>query len=180
MQRRFLVIGASIGAASAVIILLAHRWSTASIFQASIAFMLCCIAAHDAKTRRIENVTVLAVAGLRLYEMTLAAIAGGTGLASALSYSLVGAAAVFAVLLATVMIMERGTGSAGIGGGDVKLLAALGFCFGWESGLATVGLSCLLMVLHQMISRQVRPSHNITCAFAPYIAVASMFTMLVR
>ena len=142
--------------------------------------MLCCIAAHDAKTRRIENVTVLAVAGLRLYEITLGAIAGGTGLASALSYSIVGAMAVLTVLLATAMIMERGTGSAGIGGGDVKLLAALGFCFGWEAGLATVGLSCLLMVFHQMISRQVRPSHTIACAFAPYIAVASMFTMLVR
>ena len=47
-------------------------------------------------------------------------------------------------------------------------------------GLATVGLSCLLLVLHQMISRRVRPSRSITCAFAPYIAVASMFTMLVR
>lgn len=180
MQRRFLVIGASIGAASSVLMLLDHRCSTASIFQASLAFMLCCIAAHDAETRRIENVTVLAVAGLRLYEMTLAAIAGGTDFASTFSYSLVGAAAVLTVLLATAMIMERGTGSAGIGGGDVKLLAALGFCFGWEAGLATVGLSCLLMVLHQMLSRRVRHSRTAAYAFAPYIAVASMFTMLVR
>ena len=180
MRRRFLVIGASIGAASAVLMLLAHRCSTASIFQASLAFMLCCIAAHDAKTRRIENVTVLTVAGLRLYEITLGAIAGGTGLAPALSYSLVGAAAVLAVLLATAMIMERGTGSAGIGGGDVKLLFVAGTYFGWMQGIFLVVTACVLGLVFAVLGRGKREGEDAgMIPFGPSIAAACWITALV-
>ena len=85
---------------------------------------------------------------------------------------------VLAVLLGTARIMERRSGTAGIGGGDVKLLAALGFCLGWEAGLAITGISSVLLVLHRLIPRTSRTSRGAAFAFAPYIAVASMFTML--
>ena len=177
-MKRLRTIWICTGAAAAVLMLLAHRLSTASVFQAAVAFMLACAAAHDLETRRIENRTVITVATLRLYEIALGAIAGTCSFSETLSYSLLGAAAVLAVLLATTALMERRSGSAGIGGGDVKLLTALGFCYGWETGLAIAGLSCALLLLHNLAPHGLRPARGAAFAFAPYIAVASLFTVL--
>ncbi|MDO5106944.1 MAG: prepilin peptidase, partial [Coriobacteriaceae bacterium] len=163
------------GVPSAALVLLLGGCSTTAVFHAALAFMLCAAAGHDLVLRRIENGTVLAVVLLRVWELVLAGIADPPSLAAQCAFSIAGGAVVLAVLLGTARIMERGTGSAGIGGGDVKLLAALGLCLGWEAGLATVGLSCLLMVLHRFAPRTRRAD---AYAFAPYIAVASMFTML--
>lgn len=163
------------GYPAAALVLLLGGCSVASIVRAALAFMLCAAAGHDLVLRRIENGTVLAVVLLHVWELLLAGIADPSVIAAQCAFSLAGAATVLAVLLGTARIMELRSGAAGIGGGDVKLLAALGFCLGWEAGLATVGLSCLLMLLHRLAPRT---SHGAAFAFAPYIAVASMFTML--
>jgi len=175
VRGRIRTIWIAAGAATAALVLLLGGCSVASIFRAALAFMLCAAAGHDLVLRRIENGTVLAVVILRVWELVLTGVADPSILAAQCASSLASAAIVLAVLLGTARIMERRSGTAGIGGGDVKLLAALGFCLGWEAGLATVGLSCLLMLLHRLAPRT---PHGAAFAFAPYIAVASMFTML--
>ncbi len=166
------------GVPISVLILLLGGCSSTSIIQAALAFMLCAAAGHDLVLRRIENGTVLAAVLLRVWELALAGIADPSIIAAHCASSLAGAATVLAVLLGTARIMERRSGTAGIGGGDVKLLAALGFCLGWEAGLAITGISSVLLVLHRLIPRTSRTSRGAAFAFAPYIAVASMFTML--
>ena len=175
MQERIRTIWIAAGAAAAALVLLLGGCSTTSIFRAALAFMLCAAAGHDLVLRRIENATVLAVVLLRAWELVLAGIADPASFAAQCASSRAGGAVVLAVLLSTARIMERGTGSAGIGGGDVKLLAALGLCLGWEAGLAVTGLASILLVLHRLAPRTRRGD---AFAFAPYIAVASMFTML--
>ena len=175
MRSRFLWIIA--GAASAVVLLVLRQLSVASIFHAAVVFMLCCIAAHDVETRRIENGTVCTLFCLRLYALVLAWAAGVAGVGIALESSVVGAAVVLMVLLATACLSQRVTGSAGIGGGDIKLLSALGFWFGWEAGLAVAALSCVLLLTAQTV--RARPVRQATFAFAPFIAVSSVCALLV-
>ena len=139
--------------------------------------LLALCAAHDIECRRIENGAVLAIAGLRVWELALAA---RTNTASALHgavASLAGGAAVLAFLLGAAALMERRSGATGIGGGDVKLLCALAFWFGWEAGLAIAALSCLLLVAAQpLLARRGRRE---TFAFAPFIAISSGLLLLI-
>jgi|GEM_PF-2189761 len=165
------------GAAAAVLVLLVHPGLPATIFKAALIFMLCCIAAHDAATRRIENATVLAIICLRAYEAVHAGVFGIAHPLLELAASCAGALTVLTVLLVTAHLSERLTASAGIGGGDVKLLAALGFFLGWERGLIIAGLSCVLLVAMQTLPRG-RPRSSMH-AFAPYIAVSSLLALLV-
>lgn len=175
MQGRSRIIWIGLGAASAALMLSLSAWERPAqgVVHAAMAVLLVYAAAHDAGTRIIPNGVVAALAALRLAELAALAASDVRGALDATASSLAGAAAVLAVLLATARLMERRTGSAGIGGGDVKLLGALGFCFGWEAGLLIAGLSCALMLAHRLIPRFGKPEAD-AFAFAPYIALAAI------
>lgn len=175
MQGRSRIIWTGLGAASAALMLSLPLWERPAqgAVHAAMAVLLVYAAAHDAKTRIIPNGVVAALATLRLAELGALAVSDVRGALDASAASLAGAAAVLAVLLTTACLMERRTGSAGVGGGDVKLLGTLGFCFGWEAGLLIAGLSCALMLAHRLIPRFGKPEAD-AFAFAPYIAVAAI------
>lgn len=97
-------------------------------------------AIHDLRTRTIPNACVAAVAFARLCAVA-ALSATGADPVLLLAESLLGAAAVGTPLVLSAHLVG------GIGGGDVKLLTALGLCFGWQRGVALVVLSCALTVL---------------------------------
>lgn len=105
-------------------------------------------AVTDLRRRIIPNGCALAVAACGL----LAAAPSGV---EALGCSVAGGAVVCAVLLATAALSARGGGVPGIGGGDVKLLAAAGLWHGPVGGLAVVALSCLAGVCLWGASRAV-------------------------
>lgn len=100
-------------------------------------------AACDAQRRLIPNgcSCVAALAGaLRAGALCLA----GADAAATLGRALAGGVIVLAVMLAAAALSRRARGEAGVGGGDVKLLAALGLWLGPVGGLACVALSCLV------------------------------------
>ena len=166
------------GAATAALVLIMERFSVSAIMCAGMLVCLALCAAHDIECRRIENGAVLAIAGLRVWELALAAC---TNTASALHgavASLAGGAAVLAFLLGAAALMERRSGATGIGGGDVKLFAALGFCLGWETGLAIIALSCALLVAVQGLRALCSRKPASAFAFAPYIAAATAVILL--
>lgn len=90
-------------------------------------------ARSDLRTRTVPNGCSVAVAVLGLAR----AVARG-----ALPEALLGAAAVAAVLLATAKVFLWLRGDPGIGGGDVKLLAASAVWTGPFGGLAAVAFAC--------------------------------------
>lgn len=111
--------------------------SPAQIALLVVAVVACAVAAvTDLRRRIIPNgcVAVVAACGLA------SAATGGIGV---LASALAGAAVVLAVLLVTAAVSARATGASGIGGGDVKLLAAAGLWYGPVGGLAAVAGSCL-------------------------------------
>lgn len=112
---------------------------------------LCLAAASDLGSRIIPNGCVAAVAAARLPALACCEDRGAM-----LAESVLGAVAVFALLLLSAAVSRKATGSCGIGGGDLKLLSALGLWAGPVGGLAIVGLSCLFALAGRLVVRRVR------------------------
>lgn len=97
-------------------------------------------AATDLSCRIVPNGCVLAVAAAGVLRATVA---------SARTHDLMpllaaagGGLVVLVVMLAAAGLSARGGREPGVGGGDVKLLSAVGFWVGPVGGLLVVGLSC--------------------------------------
>ena len=157
--------------------------------------------AIDLRERRIPNKLVTAMAALWLsVRVLLAAIvaacsAGAFGVdaqigdaalvASAtmmrmipfgltLGDGLVGALVLGGGSLATSIAFERLAQRPSMGGGDVKLLAAVGLFLSWERGLWCLFAACLVVLVMQMVSRIREGGKRIasqTFPFAPAILV---------
>lgn len=141
-------------------------------------------AVTDLRCRIVPNGCAAAVAVSGLARASLAVATGLRGPLPIL-WSLSGVAVVFAVMLCAALVSSRGGRGRGVGGGDIKLLAAVGAWTGPVLGLATVGLSCLVgvagwfayrvAVALRDADRPVRPG----IPLAPSIAVVSLFVVLV-
>lgn len=170
--------GVFLGAASAALVACGTGLSVMAAIRTALIAMLAAISAHDARTRRIENGSVVAIAGLRAFELLLVSCGDLPSALRELRASLFGAAAVLAFLLLSAHIMGRRTSDAGIGGGDVKLFAALGFSLGCARGFSVIALSCALLLAVQGIGTLLHRSAGKTFAFAPYIAAAVCIVLL--
>lgn len=131
-------------------------------------------AATDLARRIIPNGCVAVVAALGAAR----AAARGTLPGAAL-----GALVVLAAMLLAAAASERVSGRPGVGGGDVKLLAAAAVWTGPVLGLAVVGASCLLGAMGWAATRLAgrlvgrgRTSEGIP--LAPAVAIATLAAVL--
>lgn len=106
---------------------------------AALAAALGLATAEDLARRVIPNGCVVAVAASGL-AAALSRAAGGE--AAALAAAPAGALATLSVMFAAALVSWRVRGAPGVGGGDIKLLAAAGVWLGPVWGLACVALSC--------------------------------------
>ncbi len=113
---------------------------------ATLAAALGVASATDLSCRIIPNGCVLAVACSGVVRALARALANGSAMAL-VAEALLGGLSVLGVMLLAAALSTRGGGRPGVGGGDVKLLAAVGVWTGPLVGLATVALSCLVGVL---------------------------------
>lgn len=129
-----------------------------------VAVSLCLAAASDLGSRTIPNGCVAAVIAARLPVLSCC-----EERRIAVADSAMGFSAVFLLLLVCALISRRATGSCGIGGGDLKLLSALGCWAGPVGGLAIVGVSCLVALLGRVLVRRAREasSYAALCRGAP-------------
>lgn len=163
--------------------------------------LLAWASAIDLRERRIPNKLVAAMAVLwlavrvLLAAMAAACCAAGFGsgaqigdaalVASAtmmrmipfgltLGDGLVGALVLGGGSLAVSIAFERLAQHPSMGGGDIKLLAAVGLFLGWERGLWCLFAACLVVLVMQMASRFREGGKGIasrTFPFAPAILV---------
>lgn len=163
--------------------------------------LLAWASAIDLRERRIPNKLVAAMAALWLAARVLlavmaAACSAGTfgpgaqmgdapsaasvatmGISPfglTLGDGLVGALVLGGGSLAVSIAFERFTHRPSMGGGDVKLLAAVGLFLGWERGLWCLFAACLVVLVMQMASRFREGGKGIasrTFPFAPAILV---------
>ena len=144
-----------------------------------VAASLVLAAASDIGSRIIPNGCVAVVAAARL---PVLACCGDRG--PMVAESVFGSVAVFTLLLLCSIVSRRLTGSPGIGGGDLKLLSALGLWAGPVGGLAIVGLSCLIALAGRFVVRRAREAASYAALgrgaplpLGPSILVASMIAL---
>ncbi len=163
--------------------------------------LLAWASAIDLRERRIPNKLVAATAVLWLaVRVLLAAMAaaccaagfgsgaqiGGAALVASattmrvspfgltLGDGLVGALVLGGGSLAVSIVFERLAHRPSMGGGDIKLLAAVGLFLGWERGLWCLFAACLIVLVMQVVSRVREGGKGIgsqTFPFAPAILV---------
>ena len=134
----------------------------------------------------ISCLLVLSLIDFRYFEIPLTCnlIIGGLGIARLLLYifiykqnvlaeRLIGFAAVAAFLLLVYFI----TKGEGIGGGDIKLMAASGLFLGWKGSLLSLILGCLFgSVIH--ILRMKISGEGKVLAMGPYLSAGILIAML--
>ena len=74
------------------------------------------------------------------------------------------------LLLLTVSLATKG----GIGGGDIKLVAMLGFCYGTDGILAILTLSCLTALIHLSVKAVCKKERPARIPFVPYLAAGCL------
>lgn len=132
--------------------------------------------ASDLSRRIVPNGCVAAVA---------ASGAARAAVRGTLPRSALGALVVLAVMLAAAAASARLSGRPGVGGGDVKLLAAVGAWAGPVAGLAVVGASCALgaagWAARTLAARVVRrPAPPPAIPLAPAIALCALVAVLAQ
>ena len=129
-------------------------------------------AIYDVKTRRVPDRALFVFCAYAFWAPFLRypGISGGTEAAWAFGSSLMGAAAGFLLLLFAAIISKDGTG---IGGGDIKLTAVLGYVYGPYRLAGILLTASLLASLAAFLSRKK------SIPFVPFLAAGSFFMMFV-
>ena len=172
-----------LAALAAVSILLLYGPTLEAVHLAAFAAILVVVAGVDQATRRIPNALVLAAFSVRILYIAIMWF-GNVGEASSLLVeSLFGAVVIGGGLLVFTMIADSLRGGENMGGGDIKLLAVIGFYFGLPVGLFVMAAACALgacaTLLLQRSSRGAPDSQPGTFPLAPAIAVSAIAAMLV-
>ena len=148
-----------------VTIFLRWGWSWQLVQYWVLGCVLCVLSQVDLHTFVLPDKLVLAVAlsaGFRVPAEGLGALADG----------LVGALAIGAPLVLFVLVADMVVGQETMGGGDIKLFAALGFHFGAMQMLLLLMLSCIIGIIFaitQQLQKKAMP-------FGPSIALAAWIT----
>lgn len=129
-----------------------------ALAASALAAALCVAAASDLAERIVPNGCVAAVAAARVAWLCGTTLGGADveEVAADVASSLAGCAVVLAVMLGAAAASRALHGSPGVGGGDVKLLAAAGLWCGPGLGLVVVAASCALSVVAWVVARAVR------------------------
>ena len=130
-------------------------------------------AVYDVKTRRVPDRALFVFCAYAFWAPFLRypGISGGTEAAWAFGSSLMGAAAGFLLLLFAAIISKDGTG---IGGGDIKLTAFLGYVYGPYRLAGILLTASLLASLAAFLFRKQK-----SIPFVPFLAAGSFFMMFV-
>lgn len=90
-------------------------------------------------------------------------------------FSLTGAATGFFILLTAALISKKGVG---IGGGDIKLAALMGFIYGPYRILAILLIASLLALIPAHTAQKKHPGTSMTLPFVPFLAIGTLIIMI--
>ena len=178
---------------------------------------LAAMAVIDARTRLIPNGLVIAMAALWIIWRAALGFAGRhtgigfmAGLVSpapdvpllfglsvtgvSLAGGLIGALVLGGGMLVITALFEATARKEAFGGGDIKLLAALGLFLGWERGLLCILVACMISLGYALVAALVRKIHErsqrkdatssdttfagTTIPFGPFIALGTLLAFV--
>lgn len=142
--------------------------------------VLCCIlsfAAYDIHTKRVPDRALVLFCPVAFLSLPVHLWAAGTGTSfwAVLVLSLAGCASGFLILLTAAMLSKGGTG---LGGGDIKLAAVIGFIYGPYRMLEILMLAALLSAGAALVINCKRKNKALSIPFVPFIAAGSLATLI--
>ncbi|MBO4353064.1 MAG: prepilin peptidase [Eggerthellaceae bacterium] len=154
-----------------------------AVHLAVFAVVLAVAANIDQETRRIPNVLVLIAFAVQLAYIAVMWVGGAGEAVELLVRSFVGAAAIGGGLFVFTIVVDSLRGGKNMGGGDVKLFAAVGLYLGLSMGLVVVALSCALGGCASLLMRG-KPFRSATeppgtFPLGPAIAATTIASMLI-
>lgn len=138
--------------------------------------LLFCIAWVDWDIHQIPDRLVLGL----LVNLAAFTVAAGGRVGENLLSGLVAGLSVSLPLFILVVIMDRLTGRESMGGGDIKLLFAVGMYFSWQANLLLILTACILGIILSPALRRNSPDADDPKAFpfGPAIVVSYWFVLL--
>ena len=154
----------------------------AQALQLSLLFaILLVVSLVDMRERRIPNACIACACGVRALYL-LHVLGSGHAQASALAReSLAGMLMGLAPLVVAVLLLSRGGAAMSVGGGDIKLVAALGLYLGPSRVLPMLALGCLLMLAMALVSGRRRDDASLLqlrLPFGPPLALSGCVLLL--
>ena len=146
---------------------------------AAAAVLLGLLSLEDVRTRRLPERQILLLAGaslLRLLPFCLSCAESGA-LRAVLADMLAGGAGILLLLLAFTWFADRIFRRETLGGGDIKLAAALGLHLGFYPALTALLGACAAALAAALIRWRRSGSRF---PFAPYLAAAGMIMMVLQ
>ena len=132
------------------------------LMDAIFAFLLICCAASDRRTRIIPNSMICALLWLSAFHLAIVCVQGGSILPYLMAIPL---------FFLCFMCWKRGA----FGGGDVKLMTAICFYFGfWQAAIAFEVSLVLMLIRYGLACRRNR---RMRIALAPPLAWGSLITL---
>ena len=135
-------------------------------------------AIYDYRHKRVPNKALAFFLPIFLAAPFLRTAAQGLpGILPALLNALFGAGAGFGILLLAALLSK---GGAGVGGGDIKLFAAIGLCFGADGAVIVFILTTLLSAAHfciLLMKKRIKVSER--KPMVPYITVSSAIYLVI-
>jgi len=129
-------------------------------------------AAYDLKKRRVPDRALLLFLPFALMAPLVRTRLLGTALLLPLFlFSFTGAAAGFLVLLAAALVSEEG---AGIGGGDIKLAAVMGFIYGPARMLTVLLIASGLAACVSLAVKCRKKNEMLSLPFVPFLMAGSL------
>ena len=126
----------------------------------------------DARRSIVPDAVPVAIVVIHAVFLLANSLIGSADAIAGLAAACAGGLAVGGGLLAFTLAYEAATEPGAFGGGDIKLVAALAFAFGWERAAALLAGACLVFALQMLARGQVRGR----APFAPAIAIATLAT----
>ena len=118
-------------------------FAAALLEDSLIMLLLIAAAVVDARRRVIPDGISVGIVAVHVLAIALASAAGVDAL-PLVGAAAVGGAAIGGGLLLFTLVYERLVQPGAFGGGDIKLMAALGFSLGWERSLAVLLGACIV------------------------------------
>jgi len=135
------------------------------------------LAVYDVKMKRVPDKALVFFLPAAFAAPFINALASNAGITGAGSFvlpflsSLIGAVAGTAVLLAAAVISKDGCG---VGGGDIKFAAILGFVYGPFDTIGILLLASLLALLVGLVQMKRVDERALHMAFVPFMAVGCL------
>lgn len=147
---------------------------TVLLYETLVIYWIAGFTIYDLLYRRVSNRALAFFCPLSLSAPLISAFFKGQSFLFSCGYSLAGAAVGFLILLSAALFTPSGTG---VGGGDIKLAALMGFVYGPYKMITILFVASGLASIAALIAERKRRNGNLALPFVPFLAIGNLFAV---